>query len=375
MVALELLSDKIPAFHCAAAFYINVLTTLIPKYLLNAYAAEAVMAEEDHASKKDSENYKLRMGLVDSYICAICDEGGKLIRCDGDCRRYFHPTISSGAYCSCETLKMNEERAKSSKFICKNCKHKQHQCFGCGELGSSDMSSGSAEVYQCSKNKCRRFYHPKCLAVYDPSKKPPVFECPLHECFSCKNKGENNNEETCKNKGQENIKKKQGEDNKKMHLCVLICRDISSVAEGCVPRKWKIENGCVFFYCWKHKMVKHLRSATRDHLKFPEAVEEHREKHVPKKELANQETGVHVRKQFKCASRKQGGAVEKVDDGNKESDPVQKNGDINLRAHEQSESPRRSMVDRNASTDFVLSFAPKSLFPLPYPGTCGWLDD
>ena len=30
-------------------------------------------------------------------------------------------------------------------FYCKNCKYKQHQCFSCGKLGSSDKFSG-AEV-------------------------------------------------------------------------------------------------------------------------------------------------------------------------------------------------------------------------------------
>lgn len=31
-------------------------------------------------------------------------------------------------------------------FFCKNCQYKQHQCFSCGELGSSDKLSG-AEVW------------------------------------------------------------------------------------------------------------------------------------------------------------------------------------------------------------------------------------
>lgn len=31
-------------------------------------------------------------------------------------------------------------------FFCKNCKFKQHQCFACGKLGSSDKFSG-AEVW------------------------------------------------------------------------------------------------------------------------------------------------------------------------------------------------------------------------------------
>ena len=31
--------------------------------------------------------------------------------------------------------------ADDKDFICKNCKYKQHQCFACGKLGSSDLSS------------------------------------------------------------------------------------------------------------------------------------------------------------------------------------------------------------------------------------------
>lgn len=31
-------------------------------------------------------------------------------------------------------------------FYCNNCKYKEHQCFACGKLGSSDVSS-KAEVY------------------------------------------------------------------------------------------------------------------------------------------------------------------------------------------------------------------------------------
>ena len=34
---------------------------------------------------------------------------------------------------------------EDTDFICKNCKYKQHQCFACGKLGSSDLSS-EAEV-------------------------------------------------------------------------------------------------------------------------------------------------------------------------------------------------------------------------------------
>lgn len=36
-------------------------------------------------------------------------------------------------------------RADNKEFICKNCKYKEHQCFACGKLGSSEMSA-EAEV-------------------------------------------------------------------------------------------------------------------------------------------------------------------------------------------------------------------------------------
>jgi len=35
--------------------------------------------------------------------------------------------------------------AADKDFICKNCKYQEHQCFACGKLGSSDLSS-EAEV-------------------------------------------------------------------------------------------------------------------------------------------------------------------------------------------------------------------------------------
>lgn len=39
-----------------------------------------------------------------------------------------------------------------STFLCKNCKFKQHQCYACGELGSSDKSS-DAKVWACCNSK------------------------------------------------------------------------------------------------------------------------------------------------------------------------------------------------------------------------------
>jgi len=54
--------------------------------------------------------------------------------------------------------------SKSSNFICKNCEYKKHQCFVCGELGSSKMPPGSLEV--CLSRKKRLIFHIRCFLFY-----------------------------------------------------------------------------------------------------------------------------------------------------------------------------------------------------------------
>ncbi|CAL4913711.1 unnamed protein product [Urochloa decumbens] len=252
--------------------------------------------EDDHTF--DSHNHlstkdRKKMGIVDDYICAMCDEGGELIYCDGECGRLFHPNRGKGTY-NCTTLCLSEEQVNLPKFLCKNCEHKQHQCFICGQLGSSDLSSVLAKVFQCNNQYCGRFYHLQCLSqydhrsfshlkcfVHDPNKKPLVFECPMHECCSCKNKGEKMvGKETTDAKKLESESK--GE--KKMYLALCrrcpvayhwkcLPRDISSVAYGEFTRAWQIA-GRLFFYCKKHEVVKGLESARRGHLIFPKVEEE-----------------------------------------------------------------------------------------------------
>lgn len=95
--------------------------------------------------------------------------------------RSFHATVEAGSDSSCESLGLTNEHVEVcnlffgtlsrsclfvsfslfmvfgryyilkhflqaiQNFFCKNCQYKRHQCFCCGELGSSDKSSG-AEV-------------------------------------------------------------------------------------------------------------------------------------------------------------------------------------------------------------------------------------
>ncbi|TYK08108.1 protein ENHANCED DOWNY MILDEW 2 [Cucumis melo var. makuwa] len=61
--------------------------------------------------------------------------------CDGRCMRSFHATEEDG---DCFSLGLSKEEVDAIEtFICKNCEYKQHQCYACGNLGSSDQSSGA----------------------------------------------------------------------------------------------------------------------------------------------------------------------------------------------------------------------------------------
>ncbi|PWA72373.1 zinc finger, PHD-type [Artemisia annua] len=134
-------------------------------------------------------------------VCAICENGGELICCEGKCFRSFHATKeSAGAQDSnCDSLCLSPDpEALKEHYICENCRYNLHQCFVCGELGSSDKSSNT-EVFQCSAATCGHFYHPKCVAKLlqkDNEAEPQVLEikiaggypfiCPAHKCAVCK---------------------------------------------------------------------------------------------------------------------------------------------------------------------------------------------
>jgi hypothetical protein len=132
-------------------------------------------------------------------VCAICDNGGSLTCCDGGCKRSFH--LVDDASCRM-ALGLTKRQAKAvidaeEAFVCENCKYKRHQCFACGFLGSSDLSSPEPEVFQCEREDCGRFYHPKCVAklLYDGEEATLFehhvtagfeFDCPMHECIVCR---------------------------------------------------------------------------------------------------------------------------------------------------------------------------------------------
>ncbi|KAK7305189.1 hypothetical protein VNO77_43090 [Canavalia gladiata] len=215
--------------------------------------------------------------LFDS-VCAICDNGGNLLCCDGKCMRSFHANEEDGEESSCASLGFNRKEVDEiQNFYCKNCEYNQHQCFVCGTLGCSDKFSG-AEVFKCASATCGFFYHPHCVAkllhqvVEDAPKelekniaRGEPFTCPTHYCCICK----------------------KMEDKKEHELQFAVCRRCpKSYHRKCLPRKISFEdiededivtrawedllpNNRILIYCLKHEIDDELGTPVRDHIKFP----------------------------------------------------------------------------------------------------------
>lgn len=246
-----------------------------------------VVDEDDvvEARGDDGDDSDEEPDLFDS-VCAICDNGGDLLCCEGRCFRSFHATRSAGEDSDCKSLGYTEFEVQAiQNFLCKNCERKQHQCFACGKLGSSDMSKG-AEVFCCVNATCGRFYHPKCAAIllYKDNNTEAIecqktiaaggtFSCPVHKCVVCHG----------------------AEDKEKKHLEFAVCRrcpksyhrqclpreitfekdeeDEEDEDEDIVPRAWEgLLPNRILIYCLDHEIDEELGTPVRNHIKFPEVV-------------------------------------------------------------------------------------------------------
>ncbi|XAR55303.1 Histone-lysine N-methyltransferase [Bertholletia excelsa] len=233
--------------------------------------------------------------LFDS-VCAICDNGGEILPCEGRCIRSFHATAKAGAESLCVSLGLTDVQVEAiQNFLCRNCQYQQHQCFICGRLGSSDKSSGT-EVFPCVSATCGHFYHPDCVAkLLHPSdvtraekvrKKIAAgesFACPAHKCFICK----------------------QGEDKGVFELQFAMCRRCpKAYHRKCLPKEIAYEGDCdtkvfqrawdgllpnrILIYCLEHKIIPELRTPERNHLLFP-SVDGKKKRLIIKLKLAKKE--------------------------------------------------------------------------------------
>ncbi|CAN6335827.1 unnamed protein product [Urochloa humidicola] len=319
---------------------------------------------KERKNKRNAELEELDDDSIEEYdVCAICDDGGSVTCCDGVCQRAFHLVDSeddSEEHDDCrEKLGLTLEHAKKiisteEGFICKNCQYKQHQCFACGLLGSSDDTSLQPEVFQCEHDDCAYFYHPKCIAqlLYPDSEEATLFEievvaarekftCPMHECIVCKGL-ENKND---------------------MSMQFAVCGRCPTVyhrkclpseiifksrrgPNGSLQRAWDdILPDRVLIFCMKHKIIRKLKTPERNHIVFPEANE------------------------LPVPTMLEGAPIE-------QDIPEELEVRYQPPSSEQTEPPTPAPSNQNkCSCSRPLTFAPSSLYTQPYPGSCGWIDD
>ncbi|XP_019079245.1 protein ENHANCED DOWNY MILDEW 2 isoform X5 [Vitis vinifera] len=243
---------------------------------------------------EDEENDEDNDELFDS-VCAICDNGGELLCCEGRCLRSFHATVDAGTESFCESLGFSDAQVEAiQNFLCKNCQYQQHQCFVCGMLGSSNESSG-AEVFRCASATCGRFYHPYCVAkrlhpmnnilakhLQNKIAGGVSFTCPLHKCFVCK-RGEN--------KGVDDLQFALCRRCPKAYHRKCLPGNISFECiynENIMQRAWiGLLPNRILIYCMEHKINRKLRTPERNHIRFPDP-ESKGKKHVSELPSSNE---------------------------------------------------------------------------------------
>ncbi|KAJ7960851.1 protein ENHANCED DOWNY MILDEW 2-like [Quillaja saponaria] len=342
-----------------------------PGFIVDDSDEEMVdVADEDEFNEDEDE-------LFDS-VCAFCDNGGNLLCCDGVCMRSFHATEEDGADSLCTSLGYNQDEVDViQNFFCRNCEYKQHQCFVCRKLGSSDKSS-HAEVFQCVSATCGHFYHPRCVAKWlhredeDAAKvleKKIVagesFTCPIHRCCVCK----------------------QVENKKIPDLQLAVCRRCpKSYHRKCLPRTIAFEDiedehiitrawegllpNRILIYCLKHEIDDELGTPLRDHVKFPDVVkpafEENtitvqkkkkkltseslasKEKVVPKKKNIASDESLRKKSFAKEPKLTEKSSSEKVD-GKKKSETVISGSDVS-RKMKRNDTSRKCMSESRRPT-------------------------
>ncbi|KAK2405930.1 protein ENHANCED DOWNY MILDEW [Trifolium repens] len=272
---------------------------------------EEEVVEEEENDKSDGEgelNVDEDQNIGYDTVCAICDNGGEILPCEGRCLRSFHATIEAGRDSFCDSLGYTITQVNAfPNFYCENCKHKKHQCFACGKLGSSDESS-NPEVFPCVTANCGHYYHPECVArlLYpgtDPKQEAirkniateKTFVCPLHICLLCR-KGENRN--------VHDLQFAMCRRCPKAYHRKCLPKEISFTFDyymGIEQRAWDdLLDKRILMYCLDHKIVLELGTPARNHLIFPD--KEVKRKLVSLKLLNKEKVAIPSKRSFEDLS-------------------------------------------------------------------------
>ncbi|CAJ1948904.1 unnamed protein product [Sphenostylis stenocarpa] len=203
----------------------DVLPTTRPKFIVELEDKENVQSDGEY-------NPKGEQNIGYDTVCSICDNGGEILPCEGRCLRSFHATKEAGIDAFCESLGYTSAQVK-------------HQCFACGNLGSSDVSS-KPEVFPCVTANCGHYYHPECVArLLSPG-------IPTE---------------------QEEVRKKVATG--KAFVCPLHT-EISFTSDydrGIEQRAWDgLLDHRILIYCMDHEIDSKLGTPARDHLVFPDMI-------------------------------------------------------------------------------------------------------
>lgn len=121
-------------------------------------AGRAANAESGGAKGKQSAQHRQSQLLAAQAsrhehhedLCAVCEEPGELICCDGRCKRVFHV--------KCLPANNPAPESDSERWVCADCRCKRFRCFVCKRWGAARHS-----VHCCGRKNCGKYFHAECL--------------------------------------------------------------------------------------------------------------------------------------------------------------------------------------------------------------------
>ena len=165
-------------------------------------SGRASQGEDEGAGEETGVDWR-----ANDCACALCDDGGVIIYCDGTCMRAFHagaddregarthaPDICNPLACPEDLFDVLDDKQMDESFQCPNCLAAEHQCFVCKLEGPAHDSkervkrcgSGQAPVFRCGVAGCGKYYHSRCLPDFLAEDiENGLFLCPMHKCAAC----------------------------------------------------------------------------------------------------------------------------------------------------------------------------------------------
>ena len=123
--------------------------------------------------KKAKKAGKAELEQANEALCGVCEEGGRLLCCEGGCTRAFH------LHC------LGLTSTPPGSFVCDACETGVETCLACHQLGNID------EMLPCTHKNCGKWYHKQCARELPRASgheakghesKQDKFLCPRHNC-------------------------------------------------------------------------------------------------------------------------------------------------------------------------------------------------